>query len=301
MTLSLNARGALMMTLAMGVFTTNDAFVKMVTPDMNTGQIMFIRGTLTTIMLLLLARHYGVLHQWSMMFQPKVLLRSAFEIGAAITYISALAHIDLAVAATILLSLPLAVTFGAWLIFKEAVGWRRWLAILVGFVGVIIVLRPGPEAFAPASLLAVSAVFFTSGRDLVTKRIASGTPTLIISLFAGLTNTLVGALLVPVMGGWNPVSLPAFLYLALAAVLILAGYLSIIMAMRSGEISFVAPFRYTSLIFSLSLGFYFFGETPDSYMAVGGSLIVASGLYAFYREKVRARTIAAETLPRTPQ
>ncbi len=301
MPLSQNARGALMMTLAMGVFTTNDAFVKLVTPEMNTGQIMFIRGIMTSILLVLLAWHFGVLHQWRRMFERKVLLRSVFEIGAAITYISALAHIDLAVAATILLSLPLAVTFGAWLIFKEEVGWRRWLAILVGFIGVIIVLRPGPEAFTAASLLAVSAVFFTSGRDLVTKRIPAGTPTLIISLFAGLTNTLVGALLIPVMGGWNTVSPSAFLHLAAAAGLILAGYLSIIMAMRSGEISFVAPFRYTSLIFSLSLGFYVFGETPDGYMAVGASLIVGSGLYAFYREKVRARAVAAATEPRTVQ
>lgn len=300
MPLSQNARGAVMMTLAMGVFTANDAFVKLVTPDMNVGQIMFIRGSMTSLLLLLMAGYYKLLDQWRLMFSPKVLLRSAFEIGAAITYISALAHIDLAVAATILLSLPLAVTFGAWLIFKEEVGWRRWAAILVGFLGVIIVLRPSPEAFLPASLLAVVTVFFTAGRDLTTRRIPFGIPTLIISLFAGLTNAVIGAALIPVMGGWSPVSLSSFLNLAVASALILAGYLTIVIAMRSGEISFIAPFRYTSLIFSLTLGFYFFGETPDGTMAIGASLIVASGLYAFYREKLRARSTAAESVPRTP-
>jgi drug/metabolite transporter (DMT)-like permease len=300
MPLSQNARGALMMTLAMGVFTANDAFVKQVTPEMNTGQIMFIRGAITTLLLLIIAGHYGVLSKFRLMFRPKVLLRSTFEIGAAVTYISALAYIDLAVAATILLSLPLAVTFGAWLFFGEQVGWRRWMAIVVGFIGVVIVLRPSPDSFVPATLLAVVTVFFTCGRDLTTRRIEVGIPTLLISLFAGLTNTLFGAVLIVPMGGWSDVSMGAFLHLALAAALILTGYQAIVIAMRSGEISFVAPFRYTSLIFSLSLGFYFFGETPDGYMAVGASLIVASGLYAFYREKMRARSIAAESAARPP-
>ncbi|MBT9372440.1 DMT family transporter [Rhizobium sp. CSW-27] len=300
MPLSQNARGAVMMTLAMGVFTTNDAFVKLVTPEMNVGQIMFIRGMMTTAMLLLLARHLGVLAEIRQMLHPKVILRSAFEIGAAITYISALAHIDLAVAATILLSLPLAVTFGAWLFFKEPVGWRRWSAILVGFAGVLVVLRPSPEDFVPASLLAVVAVFFTAGRDLTTRRLPAALPTLLVSLFAALTNTLFGAALIVPFGGWSPVSGAALMHLAVAAVLLLAGYQTIVIAMRSGEISVVAPFRYTSLIFSLSLGFYFFGERPDAYMAIGASLIVASGLYAFYREKRRASPLASATEPRMP-
>jgi drug/metabolite transporter (DMT)-like permease len=300
MPLSQNARGALMMTLAMGVFTTNDAFVKMVTPEMNVGQIMFLRGTMTLVMLILLARYYGLLRQVRLMFAPSVILRSGFEIGAAVSYISALAHIDLAVAATILLSLPLAVTFGAWAFFKEPVGWRRWSAIIVGFIGVLIVLRPSPEAFVPASLFAVIAVVFTAGRDLTTRRIHAGIPTLLVSLFAALTNTVFGAVLIIPMGGWSPVSATALGHLAVASLLILAGYQSIVIAMRSGDISFVAPFRYTSLMFSLTLGFYFFGEQPDGYMAVGASLIVVSGLYAFYREKQRARTIAATTPPRTP-
>jgi drug/metabolite transporter (DMT)-like permease len=261
---------------------------------------MFLRGTMTLVMLILLARYYGLLHQVRLMFAPSVILRSGFEIGAAVSYISALAHIDLAVAATILLSLPLAVTFGAWAFFKEPVGWRRWSAIIVGFIGVLIVLRPSPEAFVPASLFAVIAVVFTAGRDLTTRRIHAGIPTLLVSLFAALTNTVFGAVLIIPMGGWSPVSATALGHLAIASLLILAGYQSIVIAMRSGDISFIAPFRYTSLMFSLTLGFYFFGEQPDGYMAVGASLIVVSGLYAFYREKQRARTIAATTPPRTP-
>ncbi|MCJ8506839.1 DMT family transporter [Rhizobium lemnae] len=300
MPLSANSRGALMMTIAMGAFTTNDALIKSITHDLNIAQIIFLRGIATAIILAVMAWSYGILGQFRLMFNKAVILRSGFEIGATITYISALSHIDLSVAATILLSLPLAVTFGAWAFFKEPVGWRRWLAIIVGFVGVIIILKPSPEAFVPASLLAVITVFFTAGRDLTTRRINSAIPTLLVSLFAGLTNTVFGAVLIVPMGGWMPVSGHSVLIIVVAACFIIAGYLSIISAMRTGDISFIAPFRYTSLIFSLSLGYYLFQERPDGYMTLGASLIVASGLYAFYREKQRTRETPAAKSTQTP-
>lgn len=284
-----------MMTIAMAAFTTNDALIKSITHDLNIAQIIFLRGLATAAILAFMAWSYGILCEWRLMFSRSVILRSGFEIGATITYITALSHIDLSIAATILLSLPLAVTFGAWAFFKEPVGWRRWMAIIVGFIGVIIILKPSPEAFVPASLLAVVTVFFTAGRDLTTRRIHVGIPTLLVSLFAGLTNTVFGAVLMLPMGGWLPVSTHSALIIVVAACFIIAGYLSIIGAMRTGDISFIAPFRYTSLIFSLSLGYYLFQERPDGYMTLGASLIVASGLYAFYREKQRTREVAASS------
>lgn len=289
-----------MMTIAMAAFTTNDALIKSITHDLNIAQIIFLRGLATAIILLIMAWAYGILGQFRLMFNRAVILRSCFEIGATITYISALSHIDLSVAATILLSLPLAVTFGAWAFFKEPVGWRRWLAIIVGFIGVLIILKPSPEAFVPASLLAVITVFFTAGRDLTTRRIDTAIPTLLVSLFAGLTNTVFGAVLIIPMGGWMEVSAHSALIIIVAACFIIAGYMSIINAMRIGDISFIAPFRYTSLIFSLSLGFYLFQETPDGYMTLGASLIVASGLYAFYREKRRTSKALAASSTQTP-
>lgn len=295
MPLSPNSRGALMMTIAMGAFTTNDALIKTLTHDLNLAQIIFLRGLLTSALLLLMAWSYGMIGQLRIMLSPIILLRSACEIGATITYIIALRHIDLSVAATILLSLPLAVTLGASVFFGEPVGWRRWAAIAVGFVGVIIILKPNPESFIPASLFAVVTVLFTASRDLVTRRIDRSIPTVLISLFSAFTNALFGVLLILPMGGWTPVSGTAWLTLAVAALFLLTGYQAVVIAMRSGEISFVAPFRYTSLMFSLSLGYYLFNEHPDGYMSVGASLIVASGLYAFYREKKRARLIAATT------
>ncbi|MFD1743932.1 DMT family transporter [Rhizobium helianthi] len=300
MPLSSNSRGALMMTIAMGAFTANDALIKSVTHDLSLAQIIFLRGVITTIALVVMVWIYGAQSHWRAMFSRSVIVRSLLEICAALTYISALTHIELSVAATILLSLPLAVTLGARLFLNEPVGWRRWAAIMVGFVGVIIILKPSPDAFVPASLLAVITVFFTASRDLVTRQIDKSVPTLLISLFSALMNTIFGAALIIPMGGWTEVSSGIFLTIFVAALFILTGYQAIIIAMRSGEISFVAPFRYTSLIFSLSLGFYFFNEMPDGYMSIGASLIVVSGLYAFYREKKRARIVAAASSNPTP-
>lgn len=295
MPLSPNSRGALMMTIAMGAFTTNDALVKTLTHDLNLAQIIFLRGFMTMVLLLIMVWSYGLVGQIRSMFSPIILLRSGCEIAATLTYIMALRYIDLSVAATILLSLPLAVTLGASVFLGEPVGWRRWAAIAVGFVGVIVILKPSPESFVPASLFAVVTVLFTASRDLVTRRIDRSIPTVLISLFSASTNALFGALLIAPMGGWTPVSGTAWLTIAVAATLLLTGYQAVVIAMRSGEISFVAPFRYTSLMFSLSLGYYLFNEQPDGYMSVGASLIVASGLYAFYREKKRTRLIAATT------
>ncbi|MCB5200874.1 DMT family transporter [Neorhizobium sp. T786] len=288
-----NSKGALYMSLAMASFTCNDALVKSVTSSLSVAQIMTVRGVMTTILVYFVARHFGALRPLKVVLNPLILLRTFFEIGATLTFITALGRIDFANVASIMQSLPLAVTLGAALFLREPVGWRRWTAIAVGFSGVLIILRPTTEGFAPASLLLLAAVFFTSGRDLVTRRIVANIPSLTITLFTAAANTVVGAFLILPMGGWQPVSLDNFLPLVVAAVLTFAGYQAVIMAMRTGEISFVAPFRYTSLIWALVIGILFFGERPDVFVFVGAAIIIGSGLYSFYRENVRRRRAEA--------
>lgn len=288
-----NSKGALYMSLAMASFTCNDALVKSVTSSLSVAQIMTVRGVMTTILVYFVARHFGALRPLKVVLNPLILLRTFFEIGATLTFITALGRIDFANVASIMQSLPLAVTLGAALFLREPVGWRRWTAIAVGFSGVLIILRPTTEGFAPASLLLLAAVFFTSGRDLVTRRIVANIPSLTITLFTAAANTVVGAFLILPMGGWQPVSLDNFLPLVVAAVLTFAGYQAVIMAMRTGEISFVAPFRYTSLIWALVIGILFFGERPDVFVFVGAAIIMGSGLYSFYRENVRRRRAEA--------
>lgn len=297
---SANSRGALYMVLAMAVFICNDALVKAVSSQATVAQIMFVRGAMTLVIVFLLARHLGALPTRRMLTNRIMLLRVFFEIGATLTYLTALSRIPFANASSILQSLPLAVTLGAALFLGEQVGWRRWAAIAVGFLGVLIILKPGPAGFVPDALFAVAAVFFTAGRDIVTKRVDPSIPSISVSLFTTTVVTVLGGCLIIPMGGWHPLDGGAFGLLALASVLVLAGYQSIILAMRTGEISFVAPFRYTALVWALGIGFLFFGEIPDTWMFVGIALVIGSGLYTFYRESRRRQATAGETDPAPP-
>ena len=301
MALSNNTKGALLMALSMAGFTFNDALSKAVTPLMNVGQLMFVRGALTTVLVFLVARHMGALGHVRMLIQPTVLLRMLFETLAAVTFLSALGQMPLANVSSILQSLPLAVTLGAALFFGEPVGWRRWTAIGVGFLGVLIIIRPGPEGFTLASLYVLMSVVFAAARDLVTKKIDPGISSLAITLSTAAGITVAGAALIAPFGGWQPMSGSTWGIMLVASALIFVGYLAIIMAMRTGEISFIAPFRYTSLLWAVTLGMIFFGEIPDIWMVVGTLIVIGSGLYAFYREnKRRAEMARNETASSRP-
>ena len=296
-----NTRGALFMVAAMAGFTVNDAMVKAVTVEMNTAQIMFVRGAMTSLLVLMIARAMRVSAPLRTIVQPVVLLRIVAEIGAAITYISALGMMPLANTASILQALPLAVTLGAALFLGEPVGWRRWLAIIAGFVGVLIVIRPGPEGFSLAAVYVVASVFCAATRDLCTRRIGREVPSLFITVVTAVSIALFGGLMIVPMGGWQPMSGNSLMMLAASSIALLIGYQSIVLAMRSGEISFVAPFRYTSLLWAIGIGMLFFAEQPDIWMITGVGVIVASGLYTFYREnKRKVETVAQESVPESP-
>lgn len=284
MAFSDNSKGALLMALSMAGFTFNDALSKAVSPLMNVGQLMFVRGALTTVLVYLVARRMGALGHFRKLVQPKVLLRILFETLAAVAFLSALGRMPLANVSSILQSLPLAVTLGAALFLGEPVGWRRWTAIAVGFLGVLIIIRPGPEGFTVASLYVLASVVFAAARDLVTRRIDPDISSLAITLCTAGGITLAGAALIVPFGGWQPMAASTWAIMTLAACLIFVGYLAIIMAMRTGEISFIAPFRYTSLLWAVALGMIFFNEVPDHWMVVGTLTIIGSGLYTFYRE-----------------
>lgn len=289
MPLSPNLRGALFMVVAMIGFTLNDAITKFSSESMNMAQVMLVRGAFASLFVGLLAWHRGALADPRAMLQPMVAVRVAGEAGATVSFLVALAHLPIANVSAVLQALPLAVTMGAALFFGEGVGWRRWLAIAVGFAGVLIIVRPGFEGFSVYSLLALTSVGCCAVRDLATKRIPHAIPTMLVSTATALAMTVLGALLLSPMGGWTPMSTDATALLALAAVLVLIGYQFIIMAMRSGDISFIAPFRYTALLWSILLGLVIFGDIPDLPMIIGAAIIIGSGLYALYRERVVGR------------
>lgn len=289
MALSPNLRGALFMVISMAAFTVNDAIAKFVSDSMNMAQVMLVRGVFASMLVGVIAWQSGALIQLRHAFDSMVMLRVAGDAAGTLTFLLALQHLPLANVSAILQALPLAVAMGAALFLGEGVGWRRWLAISVGFIGVLIVVRPGVEGFSVHSLLVLACVLFCAVRDLTTRRIPEAIPSLLVSAVTSIAITILGAALLPAMGGWTPMQPSMVLYLALAAVLVLIGYQFIIMAMRVGDISFIAPFRYTALLWAIALSIVIFGDFPDSAMIMGSAIIVASGLYTLYRERVVGR------------
>jgi drug/metabolite transporter (DMT)-like permease len=299
--LSPNIRGSLLMAVSMAAFTATDTITKSVSSEMNIGQVMLVRGLFAILLIAAFAYHQGALRPLRTLMLRPVALRVLGEIGAAIAFMTALVHLPLANTSAILQALPLAITLGAAVIFGEPVGWRRWSAIAAGFIGVLIIVRPGLEGFSQYSLFALVAVAFCTLRDLATRKIPAKIPSLFITLLTTVTVTAAGgAILVP-LGGWTPPSARALGLLSLAAVLLLIGYQCIISALRTGEISSVAPFRYSALLWALLLGYLVFGHVPDAMMMAGAAIIVASGLYAFYRERIRHRALAAESSGPPPE
>ena len=299
MAISHNLRGALFMAVSMAGFTMNDAITKAVGDSLTMAQIMFIRGGFATLLVGAIAWHRGALRLPRGSFDLMVALRVAGEVFATLFFLTALAHLPLANVSAILQALPLGVTMGAALFFSEPVGWRRWLAIGVGFTGVMIIVRPGFEGFNVYSLYVLGCVFFCVVRDLATRRVNAEIPSLFITTATAAAVTVMGGILVVPSGGWQPLGTNDAMLLLLAAALVVIGYQFIIMAMRIGDISYVAPFRYTALLWAILLGYLVFGNVPDMAMTIGAMVVIASGLYTLYREQIvgRTRPVTTSTSP----
>lgn len=280
-----NMRGSLLMIASMAGFSLNDAFIKSVGADLPLFQAVFLRGILASAFIGGLAWADGALRFRPGRSDGKLLgLRIFGEIGGTACFLTALFHMPLANATAILQSVPLAVTLAAALFLGETVGWRRYLAISVGFCGVLIIARPGAEGFNSYALWAAGAIFFIVLRDLSTRRMTAGAPALAVALITSLALTVVSGL-ASVMVDWQPVRPLHLGLLAISASGLLVGYVCGVNAMRLGDIGVTQPFRYTLLIFATVYGMVLFGEFPDFWTLVGSGIVVAAGLYTFHRER----------------
>jgi drug/metabolite transporter (DMT)-like permease len=287
-----NLRGSLLMALAMASFSVTDAITKFLTLQMNFGEVMLLRGLFAGILIGALVLQRRALRPLRVMVVAPVVMRIGGEIGGTILFLAAITNLPLANVSAIIQAQPLAVTLAAVLILGERVGWRRWLAIAAGFAGVLIIVRPGVDGFNLFALLALISVAFYALRDLATKQIPAEIPALLVTFLTTVVIAMVGAVVMVPLGGWVTPSGPAVGLLAVAAVLLLVGYQCIILALRAGDISAVAPFRYTQLLWAMLFGYLVFAEVPDHAMVLGASVIVLSGIYAFHRERVRNRPLA---------
>lgn len=285
MTHSNNMRGALFMMASMAGFVLNDTMIKLVSEDIELFQAVFLRGIFATLFLGLLAWQKNVIFHKPKPGEFKIIAWRTFaEISATFCFLTALFNMPLANATAILQFLPLSVTLAASIFLGYQVGWRRYLAISMGFAGVILIVRPGTDGFNIYSLWALGAVAFVTLRDLLSHRLNRSTPSIFVALI-----TSISIMILAGVGSttqeWVDVSLQLVLYLATAGGFILIGYVAGIAAMRDVEISFVSPFRYTVLIWALLLGFFVFGEAPDVITITGSLIVVGTGIYTFYRER----------------
>lgn len=280
-----NARGAAFMAVCMAFFVLNDTFMKLASSHFSLFQAMFLRGIAATVMISLIAWHQKAFFYVISKKDRRILLfRIVGEVGATLTFLNALFNMPLANATAILQSLPLVVTLAAALFMGEVVGWKRYLAIIIGFSGVLIIVRPGSEGFNFYSFSAIAAVLFITLRDLSTRRLSAGIPSILVSFWAALAVMLTGAVLSPAME-WKPVDGLGLMLLVFAAIFIIFGYLFSVMTMRIGDIGFVSPFRYTILIWAILLGYGLFGDIPDAWTLLGAAIIVITGIFTFYRER----------------
>ncbi len=292
MTLSDNMRGALYMNIAMAAFTLNDAGMKAATQTIPLFEAIALRGAITASLLVAVGVAMGGLrHRLSRQDRRVVGLRTLAEIGATVLFLTALMHMPLANLSAILQSLPLAVTLGAALVFKTHIGWRRLTAIGVGFCGVLLIVRPGTEGFDVWSVMGLASVACVVVRDLATRTLSPEVPSVQVALASAVGVMLMGLAGIG-MDDLAPVGLRDALTVAGASVALIAGYLFGVMAMRVGDIGFVAPFRYTSLLWAILLGWLVFGTLPDALTVVGATIIIATGLFTLYRERIVAQADA---------
>lgn len=288
-----NFKGAAFMVVSQAAFVFNDALMKLASADLSLFQTIFLRGLFTTLFLGLIAwRTKALFHSVSIADRKVLAFRIFGEVGATLCYLTALFNMPIANSTAILQALPLAVTLGAALFLGETVGWRRYSAIAVGFIGVLIIVRPGAEGFNAYSFWALAAVVFIVMRDLATKKVSNAVPSIYVALLTSIFLTLTAGVLLPT-SGWQPVQAISLGYLTGAGCFVMVGYLSVIIAMRRGETAFVSPFRYTILLWAILLGIVVFGDIPDFWTIVGSLILVITGVYTFYREnKLKKRAEA---------
>lgn len=281
-----NLRAIVAMVVSMLVFSLSDVMMKLVGSAMPLGQLLFLRGLVATVLIVALAWWMGALGQWRAMLQPKVMWRSLAEAICSILYFVALMRMTLADVAAISQFGPLAVMAGAALFLGETVGWRRWGAAAVGFLGVLLIIKPGTSAFDPVSLFMVGSMLFVAIRDLITRRLAPGTPTVIISMSAIIAVVLTGAAMMP-FETWHQTTPLEWTMLVLSSLAVISGFMFGIVAMRIGDLGVVQPFRYSFMLFATLLSFAVFDDLPDGASRGGILLIIASGLYTLHRERIR--------------
>ncbi|MCB2128735.1 MAG: DMT family transporter [Rhodobacteraceae bacterium] len=288
--ISRNLRGIALVVFSMAAFSVEDAFVKALTGGLPIGQVLVMLGIGGAVVFAALVGPSAWRRMWAALLVPQVALRTAAEAVSGLTFVTALSLVPISTVAAVFQATPLATTAGAALFFGEAVGWRRWAAIVAGFAGVLLILRPGFEGFQPEAALVLVTVVTIAVRDLITRRIPAGIPSMAISFHGFFAVILAGAGLLAFGPAPLPVSTLNWMQIAFAVACGTSGYYAIVAAMRAADASSLMPFRYSRLVFSMIIGAMVFAERPDPYTIAGAAVIVAAAFYTYLRERKLALT-----------
>jgi drug/metabolite transporter (DMT)-like permease len=292
---NLALRAGLFMVLAMASFVINDTLIKLVGQSLPVGEIIMVRGIIAMLLIAYICYRQGVISDLPHMGNRIVVMRACLDLVSTIAFVTALMHMQIANLTAVMQAVPLAVALLSMIFLGERVGWRRMSAIILGFIGVLMIVKPSVSSFNIYESLALLIVFAVAVRDILTKRIPARIPTFVIALANAGFVTAGGALLCLTQGFIMP-DARQFILLALAAVFLASGYLFMVATLRLGELSGTAPFRYSIMVFAIISGIAVFGQFPDWIASLGMVLIVATGLYAAHREAKlsRANQAAAE-------
>lgn len=286
-----NRRGILYLCAAMICLVLNDALMKHVGQTLGVPQMILLRGVMALLMVLAVARALGATARLPLLADRHVLARAALDAVGTLLYLVSLMHLPLANATSINLAAPLIMALFAVVFLHERAGLPRWLAIGVGFAGVLLVIQPRAEGFNAWALVCLGGTVCHVGRELLTRRIDPAVPAILITL-ASTVAVLALAAAATLVDGWQPVQPSQFGALTLAAALLASGYFFIVNSMRHGEMTVVAPFRYVGLLVAVLLGWGVWGEVPNAPAWAGIALLVGTGVYLMLEGRRRQ--------PRTP-
>lgn len=281
-------RGIAAMVLAMGLFITNDTLLKLTVQELPIGEALAIRSFLSVFLILAVIVQAGDGRVLFHAFRLRVFSRSVLDSLTSVSYVAALAVMPIAASTTIYLAAPLITTALAVPLLGEKVSWKGWCAVLVGFSGAVVVMRPDPATFSLMALLPLLAAALGSVRDITTRGIGMEIPGTVVTFSAAVTLTLTGL----GMGAWEEWQMPsvtALTYIVVAAFAFTGGTLALVYAFRNAPVVAVSPLRYLLVFGALVSGFFVFGERLDGWTAVGMALVVSSGLYAIQSERLRSR------------
>ncbi|MGD9805847.1 MAG: DMT family transporter [Hyphomicrobiaceae bacterium] len=279
-----NVRGILFMTAACASFACGDTIMKLAGGTVATSELLFFRGCFVAMGGFLVAWWLGALAVLHRAFTKAMALRAAGDTSGAWFFQLALARIPYADLTAVGQLIPLSMTAACAIFLKEKVGWRRWTATFVGLIGVILIIRPGSNAFDWWMLAGIGSVLGATVRDLATRYVDRGVPPPIIMMLSAGAVTVTSLCTAP-FTGWTAPTWGLIASMASAAIFSLVGQMCVIISVRSADISAVAPFRYTIIIFAIASGILVFGHFPDAMTLTGTAIVVAAGLYTFYREQ----------------